>query len=245
MSDENADNNLNNNIVPNTMNNNINNEAKKKLSFFELNLKYKNRINIDYTEYDSQKGDNSPRLLFKKRKLDANSSNYTQNSSSKDINILDEKGIVYFYYLGNKTANRIKNTFENYLDYVHDSYFTVDTSTSMNTNTNNNISSNNNDDINNYDSLIMDKKVNCFKFSSLDLLVNPLRSKFIFETWSPYDIALFECCVCKFGKSFDLYPKIIKTKNKDEILSFYYYWKQSKYYKTWKNSRYKKLKNNK
>ena len=29
-----------------------------------------------------------------------------------------------------------------------------------------------------------------FKFTSLDLLINPLRKSFPWETWSPYEIAL-------------------------------------------------------
>lgn len=49
-----------------------------------------------------------------------------------------------------------------------------------------------------------------FKFSSLDLLLNPLRKKHVFELWNPFEIALFESCVCKFNKNFDLYPKIVK-----------------------------------
>jgi hypothetical protein len=169
---------------------NGNDGSEEKFSF----LKHKPTLNTDYSEFDGQKGELSPRLLFRKRKSD----NFEP-----------------------KIANRIKNHFENYLDLVHDSYFTMDKTEA--------------------EAELDDKKVN-FKFSSLDLLINPLRQKFIFETWSPYDIALFECCVCKYGKNFDLYPKIIKSKTKDETVNFYYYWKQSKYYKIWKNNRYRKIK---
>ena len=171
----------------------------QKLSFFELNLIYKNKINTDYSELDNQKGELSPRLLFRKRRLDENKNN--------DTNM-------------NKNAVKIKNVFDNYLDFVHESYFSNDKQ--------------DNEDLN-------DEKKS-FKFTSLDMLINPLRQKFIFETWSPYEIALFNCCVCKFWKNFDLYTKVIKTKTQDEILSFYYYWKQSKFYKTLKNSKYKKNK---
>ena len=45
---------------------------------------------------------------------------------------------------------------------------------------------------------------NSFKFSSLDLLNNPLRKSFPLETLSPYEIALFNCWICKFGTNFDL-----------------------------------------
>ena len=51
-----------------------------------------------------------------------------------------------------------------------------------------------------------------FKFTSLDLLINPLRQKFPWETWSPYEIALFHCCICKFGQKFNIFEKIITTK---------------------------------
>ena len=52
--------------------NNNGNEQKKPLSYLELILKYKNKININYSEYDFQKGESSPRLLFKKRRNDFN-----------------------------------------------------------------------------------------------------------------------------------------------------------------------------
>ena len=99
--------------------------------------------------------------------------------------------------------------FENYLEFVHESYFTSDKETNTAENKNN-ISNNFNssEEMNNE---IENKKSNNFKFSSLDLLMNPLRKKYIFEMWNPYEIALFECCVCKFNKNFDLYPKIVIT----------------------------------
>jgi hypothetical protein len=185
-------------------------DGSKKLSFFELNLKYKNSINTDYTEYDLQKGELSPRLLFRKRK---NDDSYIKNSN----NNIDQSNNT-----PKTIANKVKNHFENYLDLVHDSYFAVDKTEA--------------------EGDADAQRPATFKFSSLDLLINPLRQKFIFETWSPYDIALFECCVCKFGKNFDLYSRIIKSKSKEDIVNFYYYWKQSKYYRIWKNSRFRKIK---
>ncbi len=106
-------------------------------------------------------------------------------------------------------SNKIKAVFENYLDFVHESYFTNDKESS-NTDKSNSLNSNYNfpDEIN-HD--IENPKSNNFKFSSLDLLMNPLRKKYIFESWNPFEIALFECCVCKFNKNFDLYPKIVNN----------------------------------
>lgn len=100
--------------------------------------------------------------------------------------------------------------FDNYLDFVHESYFSND----KENNANSTISESkaNASNINTTDeslSELENKKTNNFKFSSLDLLMNPLRKKFVFELWNPYEIALFECCVCKFNKNFDLYPKIV------------------------------------
>ena len=118
-----------------------------------------------------------------------------------------------------KKENKITHAFEAFLDFVREIYFTNDH------NETNNI--NNND-------------CNKFKFTSLDLLVNPLRKSFIWETWSPYEIALFNCCICKFGTNFDLYLNIITTKKKEEVIDFYFTWKSSKYYKIWKNKKYKK-----
>ena len=47
------------------------NDKNKKFSFFEQNMKYKLKINIDYSDLDRQKAEISPKMLFKKRKLEA------------------------------------------------------------------------------------------------------------------------------------------------------------------------------
>ena len=46
----------------------INLEREKKEN--ELKEKFMRQLNINYSEFDSQKGTTSPRLLFKKRKID-------------------------------------------------------------------------------------------------------------------------------------------------------------------------------
>ena len=117
----------------------------------------------------------------------------------------------------------MQNRIGTLLDYVREVYFTnnqsIDESNILNNNTHNNDDS--------------------FKFTSLDLLINPLRKSFPWETWSPYEIALFNCCICKFGTNFDLYLNIITTKKKEEVIDFYYTWKSSKYYRMWKNKKKK------
>lgn len=113
-----------------------------------------------------------------------------------------------------KPESKVSNAFEALLDYVREIYFTTDgTETKEHGHG--------------------DK----FKFTSLDLLLNPLRKNIVWETWSPYEIALFDCCMCKFGTDFDLFLNIITTKKKEEIIDFYYIWKGSKYYKMWKNKK--------
>ena len=127
-------------------------------------------LQIKFNEFDSQKGGLSPRMLFRKRKNEDTSIYFKKNKNGEDI-------------LGPtiKKETKIKNAFEALLDYVREVYFTNNQS-----NDETNILSNsthNNDD--------------SFKFTSLDLLINPLRKSFPWETWSPYEIALFNCCICK------------------------------------------------
>ena len=182
----------------------INLQKKKKEN--ELKEKFMRQLNINYSEFDSQKGTTSPRLLFKKRKID---DSYLMKKKENEDN----------YPMNIKMANKVKNSFENLLDFVHETYFMND----------NNIP---NEKENHYN----------FKFTSLDLLLNPLRQKFTWETWSPYEIALFYCCICKFGTNFQFYENIITTKTKEEIIDFYFSWKSSKYYKIWKSNKRKKNK---
>ena len=182
----------------------INLQREKKEN--ELKEKFMRQLNINYSEFDSQKGTTSPRLLFKKRKID---DSYLMKKKENEDN----------YPMNIKMANKVKNSFENLLDFVHETYFMND----------NNIP---NEKENHYN----------FKFTSLDLLLNPLRQKFTWETWSPYEIALFYCCICKFGTNFQFYENIITTKTKEEIIDFYFSWKSSKYYKIWKSNKRKKNK---
>ena len=170
-------------------------------------------LQIKFSEFDPQKGGLSPRMLFKKRKNEDTTISFKKNKNGEDI-------------LGSTTKKetKIKNAFEALLDYVREVYFTNDHSM----NETNPINSSHNGHN------IID---NSFKFTSLDLLINPLRKSFPWETWSPYEIALFNCCICKFGTNFDLYLNIITTKKKEEVIDFYYTWKSSKYYKMWKNKK--------
>jgi hypothetical protein len=116
--------------------------------------------------------------------------------------------IIFTYNLdASKKAGKIKGIFDNYLDFVHESYFVNDKDS---TNSEKSTNSNTNNSLEEIFKEEENENTQNFKFSSLDLLLNPLRKKHVFELWNPFEIALFESCVCKFNKNFDLYPKIVK-----------------------------------
>ena len=193
------------------------NEKNKKFSFFEQNMKYKLKINIDYSDIDKQKSEISPKMLFKKRKLEAYE-NSTINNEDKNNNL--NNNLNQSLGSNNQKINaKLKQCFERYLDFVHYSYFSS-FENMINTNTNQIISNQNQSQNVNYDppNTVVEenedttKTMGNFRFSSLDLLINPLRQKFPFESWSPYEVALFECCICKYNKSFDMFSRIVNNR---------------------------------
>ena len=52
------------------------------------------------------------------------------------------------------------------------------------------------------------------------MLTNPLRKPTPFEIWSPYEIALFEACMCKYGPVFSHSSRFIRTKTSQEIVDY-------------------------
>ncbi|CAD8121541.1 unnamed protein product [Paramecium sonneborni] len=68
----------------------------------------------------------------------------------------------------------------------------------------------------------------------LDILISPLRNDFPFETWTTKEIAIFECGLCRYGKQYEFLSHLIKTKNAQDIIQFYYFWKFTSHYKLWK-----------
>ncbi|CAD8122474.1 unnamed protein product [Paramecium sonneborni] len=68
----------------------------------------------------------------------------------------------------------------------------------------------------------------------LDILISPLRTDFSFETWTTKEIAIFECGLCRYGKQYEFLSHLIKTKNAQDIIQFYYNWKFTSHYKLWK-----------
>jgi len=75
------------------------------------------------------------------------------------------------------------------------------------------------------------------KLTTLDLLLNPVRTDLVYEKWSPKEIAIFESAICKFGKKFEVIQSLVKSKSILEVTEFYESWKKTSHYKTWKNKR--------
>eukprot|EP00347_Sterkiella_histriomuscorum_P020303 403338323 len=84
------------------------------------------------------------------------------------------------------------------------------------------------------------KDENRFKFTTFEELINPLRSDHPFELWAPKEVALFEACICRYGKNFDKFIPFIKSKSEKEVIDFYFAWKKTEHYKTWKNKQDKR-----
>lgn len=172
-----------------------------------------NDLYIDYSNIDQQKYCLSPRDLFINKQTQQNQTNQLNQIETISFN--------------EKIINKIENFVQSYCDLVNEYYFSgIDQS--------NNINDNNNISVSNDE--------NQFKLSSLDFLINPLRSPFPFEQWSPYEIALFQSCLCKFGKDFELIERIMKTKNKMEIQEFYLQYEMTKCHDAWVNNYKKKNK---
>jgi len=100
--------------------NNINNvsESEKKLNFFEMNLKFRNKINIDYTDFDLQKGEHSPKFLFRKRKFE----NF---DNSKQANTIKESDKQNANSISNKNRNNIseETSIIKFLNFLYPKFF--------------------------------------------------------------------------------------------------------------------------
>ncbi|GAB5372679.1 hypothetical protein AAMO2058_001685300 [Amorphochlora amoebiformis] len=60
------------------------------------------------------------------------------------------------------------------------------------------------------------------------------RESRVWETWTPYDMAIFEAGVCANGKIFHKTRKLLPHKTINEIITFFYAWKASSHYHMWK-----------
>ena len=70
--------------------------------------------------------------------------------------------------------------------------------------------------------------------SILSFLKSPLRRPSVMEKWSPYEIAVFEGSLLRFGKEFRQVSKQIGSKSTREVIDFYYIWKKTGHYQNWK-----------
>ena len=69
----------------------------------------------------------------------------------------------------------------------------------------------------------------------LDVLISPLRTDYIFERWTPKEIAIFEGAFCRYGPELSFIQHLIRTKTINEVNAFYDLWKKTSHYKAWKN----------
>jgi len=223
---------------------------------------------LDYSHIDPQKGNNSPRELFKDH-IKGRIFNSSINNKDKNLfNLISSNQEIDKY-------NLYENFVENYLDLVNEMYFSSSKNEQvfqLNQNTNlDELSINQESDItdikekdkekklkktkkdkkdnsnqqklNNFNGSVYSNNENKFKFTSLDFLLNPLRSQLPFEKWNPFEIALFQSCICKYGRDFELISYIIKTKSIEDIQEFYYSWEKTKYFEAWAQTQVKKGKN--
>ena len=72
----------------------------------------------------------------------------------------------------------------------------------------------------------------------LGYVESTLRRRPVWESWSPYEVAVFEGFVALWGKRFHLLSKRLPHKTIKDVVAFYYVWKKTKHYKEWKRTYY-------
>jgi len=73
-----------------------------------------------------------------------------------------------------------------------------------------------------------------FDWPTIATLLSPMRRTDVLDNWNPREISLFEAGITALGKDFYAIQKLIKTKSTNEVVDFYYYWKQSSHGMMWK-----------
>ncbi|KAH9101509.1 hypothetical protein LEN26_001866 [Aphanomyces euteiches] len=61
---------------------------------------------------------------------------------------------------------------------------------------------------------------------SLRHFKSPLRPPHVLDSWTPYQIALFELGISQFGKKFHMIQQLIPAKSTRDVVLFYYTWKK-------------------
>jgi hypothetical protein len=73
--------------------------------------------------------------------------------------------------------------------------------------------------------------------TTLGRLTSQVRAGSVLDRWTPLEIARFEAAICLVGKAFANIATAIGTdKTGEDVIEFYYMWKQSKNYAAWKAS---------
>eukprot|EP00466_Bigelowiella_natans_P006413 jgi/Bigna1/74215/fgenesh1_pg.28_\ len=76
-------------------------------------------------------------------------------------------------------------------------------------------------------------------FTESELLHSSVRHQRLLDSWSPYDLAVFEAGVCAYGKVFHKIQKFLPNKSVNEIVELFYYWKAGSHYSLWKKNKRK------
>lgn len=82
------------------------------------------------------------------------------------------------------------------------------------------------------------REYNKTEYATVDMVRSPIRKARAWDSWTPFEIALFEAGVCKHGKDFRAVASLIEGKSTADVVRFYYTaWKHSAHYRAWKASR--------
>jgi hypothetical protein len=68
----------------------------------------------------------------------------------------------------------------------------------------------------------VDSEYDQTQYTTLDLLVSPIRRVSARESWSNREVAIFEAAMCKHPKDFAAIARLIKTKTTQQVVQFYY-----------------------
>lgn len=72
------------------------------------------------------------------------------------------------------------------------------------------------------------------RYSTIELLLSPVRKRQPAEEWSPREIVLFELGVCEYGEDFSRVAEMLPEKRISDVVRFYYdVWRQSANYNAW------------
>ncbi|CEG40039.1 hypothetical protein PHYSODRAFT_310883 [Plasmopara halstedii] len=77
------------------------------------------------------------------------------------------------------------------------------------------------------------QKVGCFQRGLVGL--SPLRASFVLDTWTPFEVRVFEVAIECYGKDFSRIAEQIHKKSCGEVIAFYYLWKSDVHYQVVKH----------